>query len=310
MTEPTKTCTNCGETFPATAEFFLRQKAGKFGFRANCKDCGKKYKRKWCIENPDYYIEYRKVNHDKLNKKARERHATNPEIRREQGRQRRVRDPETARRKDREYRAADPEKWRTYDREYRKANSEKLNADRRDWNRANPDKVRRYQNKWNTANSQRICENNRRYQRENRPAIREYIRSRPEITRAAYAKRKARKLNLPDTLTATELYRALKYFNGCCAVCGRQLKDLFGDHTFAADHWIALSDPRPDNPGTVATNMIPLCHGVGGCNNRKHNSDPHEWLHQKYSARKARQIIARIEAYFEWVREQDNMQAS
>ncbi len=70
------------------------------------------------------------------------------------------------------------------------------------------------------------------------------------------------------------------------------------------DHWIAISDLRPDNPGTVATNMIPLCHGISGCNNKKQNKDPIEWMRQEYGTRKAKPIIARIEAYFEWVREQ------
>jgi hypothetical protein len=70
------------------------------------------------------------------------------------------------------------------------------------------------------------------------------------------------------------------------------------------DHWIALSDPRPDNPGTVPTNIVPLCHGIGGCNNRKSNRDPVEFLETEFGVRRARQILTRINAYFAWVKEQ------
>lgn len=44
MTDPncttlTKRCTHCGKVKPATPEFFARQKIGKYGLRADCKEC-------------------------------------------------------------------------------------------------------------------------------------------------------------------------------------------------------------------------------------------------------------------------------
>lgn len=35
----TKTCTKCGETFPATLEYFSPSKLGKYGLRSECKPC-------------------------------------------------------------------------------------------------------------------------------------------------------------------------------------------------------------------------------------------------------------------------------
>lgn len=35
----TKICTHCGKEKPATPEFFARQKIGKYGLRADCKEC-------------------------------------------------------------------------------------------------------------------------------------------------------------------------------------------------------------------------------------------------------------------------------
>lgn len=40
---PLKTCTKCGATHPATAEFFKRQARGKFGVTSRCKKCEKEY---------------------------------------------------------------------------------------------------------------------------------------------------------------------------------------------------------------------------------------------------------------------------
>jgi len=112
----------------------------------------------------------------------------------------------------------------------------------------------------------------------------------------------ARKRGLPDDFTVDQWQRCLDYFNHCCAVCGRQMKDLFGTHTVAMDHWIPLSSP--DCPGTVAHNIVPLCHGEGGCNNSKGAKIPETWLKKRFGGRKAKAIVARIEAYFDWLRQQ------
>jgi predicted HNH restriction endonuclease len=109
--------------------------------------------------------------------------------------------------------------------------------------------------------------------------------------------RQARKRSLSNTFTPTQWQQALDYFNGCCAVCGNQLKDLFGEVTVHADHWIPLTSS--ECPGTIATNMICLCNK---CNLSKHNTMPVVWLRRRYSERKARQIEKRIAEYFEWLR--------
>ena len=137
-----------------------------------------------------------------------------------------------------------------------------------------------------------------------RVKIREYKRqwskSNPKKVMGYERRRRTLKSVLAYDFTLDDESRALDYWNGRCAVCDRPLIDLFGEHYAAMDHWIALSDPRPDNPGTVPTNMIPLCHGVGGCNNKKGNRDPVEWLIAEFGKRKSMKILERIETYFEW----------
>ncbi len=112
-------------------------------------------------------------------------------------------------------------------------------------------------------------------------------------------KYQARIRELPKTLSATEWQHALNYFNGYCAACGRTSIDSGGSHKISIDHWIPLSYKGDDNPGTVAANIVPLCHGWNGCNNRKYNTMPDEWLEREFGKRKAKKIAARIQSYFD-----------
>lgn len=152
---------------------------------------------------------------------------------------------------------------------------------------------------------QRAYRKKRRQQPDYKEKQREYRkvwRKRPEsraIKKAEYQNRRARKRSLPYAFTRYDWQRAMEYFNHRCAICDRP-RGLW--HMIAPDHWIALADPRPDNPGTVAWNIVPLCHGVDGCNNSKNGKVAEEWLIEQFGKRKAKKILERISAYFEWVR--------
>jgi hypothetical protein len=113
-------------------------------------------------------------------------------------------------------------------------------------------------------------------------------------------RRLARKRNLPDTYTGQDWLDCLNCFGHCCAACGRP-RGLW--HSLAMDHWIPLTDPRSDNPGTVPWNIIPLCHGIDGCNNSKAARDPIEWLTDKFGSVKAKRISAKIQSYLDIVKD-------
>jgi len=83
----TKTCTVCQETFPATNEYFHKQKYGKYGIRANCKKCAaknidkqarKKYHDAYYAKNKQNIIQkqltYIKANRDKVNNRHNTRY--------------------------------------------------------------------------------------------------------------------------------------------------------------------------------------------------------------------------------------------
>jgi len=151
------------------------------------------------------------------------------------------------------------------------------------WRNQNIEDVRSYQRVWQTNNREKVREYNKSWKTTHR-----------QISKARAHRRFAREKSLPATFTATDWRRALEYFDYRCAVCGRP-QGFF--HKLAADHWIPLNDANC--PGTIATNIIPLCHGEGGCNNSKHCKLRDVWLTEKYGKRKAKQIINRIQEYFE-----------
>lgn len=265
---------------PATTDYFARDRSRKSGLQPRCKACHKKYdderreqRLQYYQDNREYILERRKRYH----RKHREREVA------------------YSRRWHRENRERSLEYYRRYYRE----NIEQRRAAGRAAYWENREQRRVYNQQWYQNNLPKV----RAYYRANREKFRERGKRRtPEQKRLIKQRYRARKTGLPDTFTKEEWARALDYFHGCCAVCGRQLNDLFGEHTAAMDHWIPLSSS--ECPGTVATNMLPLCHGLDGCNNAKAGRMPEEWLNERYGRRKAKQILERITAYFKWAEEQ------
>jgi hypothetical protein len=111
-----------------------------------------------------------------------------------------------------------------------------------------------------------------------------------------YVTYRLRRRSLPNTFTLDDWERALDYWGYACAVCARP-RGLW--HTISQDHWVPLTSP--DCPGTVPSNMLPLCYGADGCNNSKGKKDPALWLVEKLGKRKGKKKWAEIETYFGWV---------
>lgn len=108
------------------------------------------------------------------------------------------------------------------------------------------------------------------------------------------ARRNARERTLPDTFTAAQWARCKQYWGYACVYCGRE--EGF-EWTMSIEHFIALS--IPDSPGTVATNILPACHGTYGCCNvSKGNKDAKTWLIEKLGPRQAAKKLAEIATYF------------
>lgn len=169
------------------------------------------------------------------------------------------------------------------------------------------DCVRIYRAKYRANKSIQEREQQRRYYRENRDHVLENKRKWRAKNRKKEKTRKTtrlkRKTRLPNDFSDEDRSFAFEYFNGRCAVCGRPLNDLFGEHCGVMDHWIPVSDPSQDNPGTVPWNMVPLCNGLDGCNNKKRDRDPETFLIEDYGAKEGRKILQKIEEFFSKTKE-------
>lgn len=265
-------CSHCGEWKNATPEFFHKSKYKASGFKSFCKTCVSATRKPY-ISTPELLAKKRAASKTPKARatatKNRRRKEATPEYREKRREQSNT--PEAkAKVRERSARPEVRERQRAHDREYGKQYRQ----------------TQKYKETRKSINARR----------------REDPKFKAQM-KVAYQKRQARKLELPDTLTTEQWQFALDYFNGCCAVCGRPLKDLFGTHTASIDHWIPLSNP--ECLGTTADNCIPLCHGFDGCNGSKNYRDPVEWLNGKFGKRKAKKILERINAYFDMIRDRD-----
>lgn len=200
-----------------------------------------------------------------------------------------------------------PDKFRQKSRKNYSDNAEQRRQEKRDYRAQFPDREITAKKQYYEQHGDRVRKAVSDYRKNNPQKVKEskqkHYRENPDQYRAQGERYRARKRNLPADYTKKDWQFALEHFNNRCAVCGRPT-GLW--HKLVPDHWIPLNDSRADNPGTVPTNIVPLCHsfalGVGGCNNSKKDKDAIVWLIDKFGKRKAKSIKTRIETFFSKVR--------
>lgn len=254
-------CSKCGVEQPLDKTYYPFDKR-RSAWAKECRLCLRERGKQWRREHPTYLKEYKGVYKEKYPERLAESRRRYNANRPKPIRVPKARTPRP--RKPIEY-------YRQKAREYEASHKEARKEKNKRWRAANPEKVKQFQARDAEANKLR------------------------------HQKRRARQKSLPDTFTAQEWRFALEYFNHSCAVCGRQLRDLFGTHTAAMDHWIPLSDPQC--PGTMATNIVPLCHGQQSCNTQKYRQKPEVFLIARLGKKAALKKQAEIERYFQSLEE-------
>lgn len=164
-------------------------------------------------------------------------------------------------------------------------------------------------------------EKGRQYYQENQDAViqktKEYATMHREKLRPYFrltaTRRRARMRGLPDTFTLQDQEFCARYWDYACAVCRRQ-NGLW--YTVVFDHWEPIKSPTC--PGTIAGNILPLCHGKKGkplgmekcCNQVKQAKDPVLWINAyfitkygpKRGPRRAKAKLKEITTFFEKAR--------
>jgi hypothetical protein len=269
---PMKRCSKCGVEKPATLEFFARHSSCKDGLHTQCKECKNARGRQSWEENKE-----------KRNSTRRQKYWDDPATRQRNIDYHRKWRNETSR----DVYLEGKHKW--YE-----ANREHDNQKSREWRLKNSDRRKAYDREYLQKNKKIIQARQRRWENENKPRLlekrrRSYILN-PHPIRLAAHLRDARKRQLPDTFTKEEYHRMLEYWDNACAISGEQ-------ELLQIDHWIPLNSP--DCPGTVVGNMIPLSRSL---NFSKQDTDPVIWLMWKFGEEEGLKHLARINAYFEWLK--------
>lgn len=276
---------------PATLEFFSPRNNRPSALQSRCKVCMREYDREWKLKNKEKIASRRRKERQAAWKRLKE-------------------DPEKYAehlQKQREYRENRKADFITYRREYYQANREKIRENQQQYYQEHREEILKRIRQWRITQKDSVRAQRKKHYQKNRTIIaarmKRWQQANPEKVAAAKARREARKRQFPVAFTFEQWQSCLEYHHYCCAVCGNQLRDLFGDVKPHADHWIPLSYEGADNPGTVATNMICLC---SDCNFSKRATMPDVWLIEQYGKRKANEILTRVNTYFEWITSQPN----
>ena len=303
-----------GGWLPATLDYFYSDKTALCGQSYRCKECAKQTARNYHEAHKEERRNLRKANPEKYReagKRTREKHPdtsrrwreANAEAFDEMRRNWLAKHPEHAA----EYYAANKSRLLEKQKLYYQANTEARKAASREYYQAHKSQIYEVTRRYQSTHREQHRNANARYYKKHRLEKAIYAREwqhknadRNRITkRLNENRRRAVKYSLPADFTPSDWQHALDYFNHSCAVCGKR-EDFWT--ILAADHWIPLTK----GGGTTRTNMIPLCHARKGvpageacCNNSKYNAEPLAWLTERFGKRKAKVIMARIQAYFD-----------
>lgn len=199
----------------------------------------------------------------------------------------------------RQYYAKNPDRAREYAHRYRESNPERVREATHEWRESNREYIREYSCQYYAANTERAREASRRWKQMNperkREGSRRWQRANPEKGRLVSQRRKSRKRSMPNDFTQDQWGTCLDYFHHTCAYCGAQ-QDFW--HVLEMEHFIPLSSPNCT--GTTAKNIVPACKS---CNSSKHDKPADVWLTEVYGKRKAKQIVKRIQDYFNSITE-------
>ena len=226
-----KKCSKCGTDKPLTNEFYFKSKIQKSGFRPECKDCSKKQKK-----------EHYKNNEDKMRERSRKYCQNNKD-------------------KIKGYKEKNKDRIKEKNEEWKEKNKEYF----KEYRDSNKDKIKEYCEK----NKDKIKERTKEYCEKNKDKIKEYkkehFKSNKDLYRRNSQTRRARKKQLPATLTFEQWQKIKNIFNNKCAYCGKESK-------LEQEHFIPLSKGGE----YTHNNIIPACRS---CNSSKHNNFFSDWYH-------------------------------
>jgi hypothetical protein len=167
--------------------------------------------------------------------------------------------------------------------EYYEKTKDKHKQQGKEWRRNNIERVRELSNLWkkNNPDKMRVISHNRyeKVKEHHKVITRQWKQAHKEERNIAWQARRAKKLQLDNTLTTEQWEQIKSYFNNKCCYCGKEAK-------LTQDHFIPLSK---DGEYTH-NNIVPCCLS---CNSSKNEKDFFEWypIYRHYSKRREQKLL-------------------
>lgn len=174
--------------------------------------------------------------------------------------------------------ARHPERAKASQRRYYHANVAARRANTRSWKERNRERDLARKAKWRAENVERSKVTGAIYRAKNRAKI-----------RAKEDRRRALKYGKPFVWSKTDQADALAHFGGACAACCIPVVKSVNLHW---DHWVPLI--AEDSPGTVPSNMVPLC---AKCNSSKEAIRPADWAVRRFGQVVGCEVLRRVENF-------------
>lgn len=237
----TKTCAICGNTYPATREYFPW---GNKSLRRQCLTCEKERLHRHAVEHKseksEYDKKYRAANQEKILADKKRYYLEHKEqialYHREYARQHR-------------------EQKRAYCRAYNQANKERIRARQRQYDHEHREERRAQQRAYWASNRDHLLEYHRQYHKEH-----------PEYRKAQKSRRRSLEYAGNGSFSHADVRMLFHSQNGRCWWCGKRIKDK----RYHVDHRIPLVRGGTNNPEN-------LCISCPDCNLQKGAKLPQEW---------------------------------
>lgn len=278
-----KVCTKCGDSKPATSEYFSIHGSSFDRLRCACKSCDKEYYKKNKERKARVSKEYYENNKEKVlaaNKKYREEN----------------RDKITTQRKEnyiksrnkilawnREYHHKNKNKRSEYNKLWREKNKDYVKSRLKEYYENNKETAKKKAAEYREANKEKVTEGKKKHYQNNRQHIIEinsqYHRENKERYTIIRARRRSKKHQLPSTLTPQQWGDIKRAFNNQCCYCGEVVQ-------LTQEHFVSIK-----NGGEYGKdNILPACRS---CNSSKNAHDPFVWYpkFKHYSPQREQRIL-------------------
>lgn len=246
----TKTCSRCGETFPATSDYYWIDRSTKDGLYSRCKNCGKgKAIREVLPEGTKRCTGCKQVFPHTIEhfvvRSRKDSSLRNECI-------------SCYHKRQIKWREDNQQKYLDYHRQYRTENAEQVSDAKKSWYWSNHNYARSMQRTYRLENVEKCREKASNWRRKNPDSVR-------RSSKVAKQKRRAWARKAGGTFDANDLKIQYDMQRGLCWWCGKPV-----GNNYHADHRIPLS-----RGGTNSANNI--CIACPDCNIRRNDKMPWEW---------------------------------